>query len=85
VTEYTNLHFSLSKLYKKTIISPFPADPCLEPHGPPGVRGPQFGKRWHTVLSVKRLFKVSPTKYVTNCVHLFLCGTKMSWSVVSHW
>src|SRR6218665_3967135 len=22
----------------------FPADPLSEPHGPPGVRGPQFGK-----------------------------------------
>jgi len=21
-------------------------DPLSEPHGPPGVRGPQFGKRW---------------------------------------
>jgi len=41
VTVYRNLLIFLSKFYKKTIIS---RGPLSEPHGTPGVRGPQFGK-----------------------------------------
>src|SRR6218665_1033622 len=44
-TVYKNLHMFLSKFYKKTIIS---RGPLSEPHGPPGVHGPQFGKRCST-------------------------------------
>src|SRR6218665_689834 len=34
--------FSLNSTRKQQ----FPADPLSEPHGPPVVRGPQFGKHW---------------------------------------
>src|SRR6218665_2457482 len=43
-------HF-LSEFYKKTIISPFSRGPLSEPHGHPGVRGPQFWKRCRNLFS----------------------------------
>src|SRR6218665_44714 len=50
----------LSKFYRKTISR----GPLSEPHGPPGVRGPQFGKRWAR-RSIKELVKTKTQNRLT--------------------
>src|SRR6218665_2950138 len=56
--KYTNF-LSLNSTRKQE----FPADPLSEPHGPPGVRGPQFGKHWSRSSMLSRVDPHTATKF----------------------